>query len=93
MQRISVRKLIPHKELSLRNGGIAANGFKTMTEDSWTGPLIAEVGKDYGFTLDTPLCEFSEKALDVLMYGTRDGKKYDVSGKQDANEQFSALIT
>ena len=78
MQRISVRKLIPHKELSLREGGIAANGFKTMTEDSWTGPLLAAVGKDYGFTLDTPLSEFSERALDVLMYGTRDGKKYDV---------------
>ncbi|MBR2650076.1 MAG: excinuclease ABC subunit UvrA [Clostridia bacterium] len=78
MQRISVRKLIPHKELSLREGGIAANGFKTMTEDSWTGPLLAAVGKDYGFTLDTPLSEFSERALDVLMYGTGDGKKYDV---------------
>ena len=78
MQRISVRKLLPHKHLSLREGAIAANGFKTMTEDSWTGPLIAEVGKDYGFTLDTPISEFSEKALDVLMYGTRDGKKYDV---------------
>ncbi len=78
MQRISVRKLLPHKHLSLRDGAIAANGFKTMTEDSWTGPLIAEVGKDYGFTLDTPISEFSEKALDVLMYGTRDGKKYDV---------------
>ena len=78
MQRISVRKLLPHKELSLRDGAIAANGFKTMTEDSWTGPLLAEVGKDYGFTLDTPISEFSEKALDVLMYGTRDGKKYDV---------------
>ena len=78
MQRISVRKLIPHKHLSLREGGIAANGFKTMTEDSWTGPVLAAVGKDYGFTLDTPLSDFSEKALDVLMYGTKDGKKYDV---------------
>ena len=49
-----------------------------MTEDSWTGPLIAAVGNDYGFTLDTPISEFSDKALDVLMYGTRDGKKYNV---------------
>ena len=78
MQRISVRKLIPDKELTLRDGGIAANGFKTMTEDSWTGPLVAAVGEDYGFTLDTPLKDFSEEALDVLMYGTRDGRKYDV---------------
>ena len=78
MQRISVRKLLPHKELSLRGGAIAANGFKTMTEDSWTGPLIAEVGKEYGFDLDTPISEFSEEALRVLMYGTGNDKKYDV---------------
>ncbi|MBQ3016521.1 MAG: excinuclease ABC subunit UvrA [Clostridia bacterium] len=78
MQRISVRKLLPHKHLSLREGAIAANGFKTMTEDSWTGPLLVEVGKDYGFTLDTPISDFSEEAINVLMYGDGTGKKYDV---------------
>ena len=72
MQRISVKKLIPHKELSLRDGGIAVNGFKTMTEDSWTGPLVAAVGDLYGFTLNTPLKDFTDEQLDVLMYGTGD---------------------
>jgi len=72
MQQISVEKLLPRKELSLREGAIAANGFKTMTEDSWTGPLLAEVGKDFGFTLDTPLSEYSEQAVQALMYGTGD---------------------
>ena len=78
MQRISVRKLLPHKNLSLREGAIAANGFKTMTEDSWTGPLLVAVGEDYGFTLDTPISEFSDEALNTLMYGDKSGKKYDV---------------
>ena len=78
MQRISVKKLIPHKNLSLRDGGIAVNGFKTMTEDSWTGPLLARVGEDYGFTLDTPLSEYSEQAMNVLMYGTG-AKRYSVT--------------
>ena len=77
MQRISVKKLIPDKTLPLRDGGIAANGFKTLTEDSWTGPLVAAVGKDYGFTLDTPVGEFSEEAIQALMYGTGD-KLYSV---------------
>ena len=76
-QQISEKKLIPHPELSLRDGGIAANGFKTLTEDSWTGPLVAAVGEDYGFTLDTPLSDFSEEAMCALMYGTGD-KKYTV---------------
>ncbi len=76
-QQVSVNKLVPHPELSLRDGGIAANGFKTMTEDSWTGPLVAAVGKDYGFTLDTPLRDFTEEQMNALMYGSGD-KKYSV---------------
>ncbi len=90
MQRISVKKLIPHKHLTLRDGGIAANGFKTLTEDSWTGPLIAAVGEDYGFTLDTPLRDFSDEAMNVLMYGAG-SKKYHVTryfGGQ-AKEQYT----
>ena len=75
MQMVSVKKVLTHPELSLRDGAIAANGFKTMTEDSWTGPLIAAVGEELGFTLDTPVCEFSEEAFNALMYGTGD-KKY-----------------
>ena len=77
MQRISVPKLIPDKSLSLRDGGLAVNGFKTMTEDSWTGPLIAAVGEAYGFTLDMPLSDFSEENMNILMYGTGN-RRYDV---------------
>ena len=77
MQRVSVEKLLPRPELSLREGAIAANGFKSMTEDSWTGPLVAAVGMDYGFTLDTPISEFSDEAIKALMYGTGE-KKYRV---------------
>ena len=78
MQRVSVKKLVPHKHLSLRDGGIAVNGFKTMTEDSWTGPLLVKVGEDFGFTLDTPLADFSEEAMNALMYGTG-ARRYSVT--------------
>ena len=77
MQRVSVKKMIPHPELSLRDGGIAVNGLKTMTEDSWTGPVVAAVVEYMGFTLDTPLCDFTEEQMHALMYGTGD-KKYAV---------------
>ena len=76
-QMISVPKLTPNKSLSLRDGGLAVNGFKTMTEDSWNGPLIQAVGEHYGFTLDTPLEDFSDEAMTALMHGTGD-RKYDV---------------
>ena len=78
MQRISEKKLIPHKHLSLRDGGIAVNGFKSMTEDSWTGPLLAKVGECFGFTLDTPLGDYSKEAMHALMYGTG-ARRYSVT--------------
>ncbi len=77
MQRISVKRLTPHMELSLRDGGIAVNGFKTMTEDSWTGPLVAAVGEIYGFTLDTPLKDYTEEQFNILMFGSG-SRKYTV---------------
>ena len=96
MQRISVSKLIPNKELTLRDGGIAVNGFKTLTEDSWTGPLIAAVGKDFGFNLDMPLSEFSEEAMRVLMYGAGT-RKYNVTryfggSAKEQNTTFDGIV-
>ncbi len=66
---VSESKIIPDKSLSLREGAIVCNGFKTMEEDGWIGPLILAVGKDYGFDLDTPICDYSEQAYRVLLYG------------------------
>ena len=77
MQTISVKKMIPFPNLSLREGGVAVNGFRTMTEDSWTGPLVIEVGKDYGFDIDMPLSDFTDEQMKVLMYGAG-SKKYTV---------------
>ena len=77
MQVISERKVIPDRSLSLRGGAIAVNGFKTMEEASWNGPLIEAVGAEYGFTLDTPIEEFSEEALQALLRGTGE-KRYQV---------------
>ena len=70
MRRISVARIIPNKNLSLHDGAIAVNGFKSLEEESWNGPLFIEVGKRHGFDLDTPLSEFSDEAMRVLLYGT-----------------------
>ena len=66
----SADRIIPDKSLTLREGAIQVNGFKSLDEDSWMGPLIAVVGQKYGFDLDTPIKDFSPEALDKLLYGT-----------------------
>ena len=75
MQTISAQKIIPDTSLSLRDGAVDVNGFKSLGVDgSWSGPLVEEVGKTHGFTLDTKICDYSDEALHALLYGTGDEK-------------------
>ncbi len=78
MQRVAVQKLIPHPEMSLKQGAIQVNGFKTLDEDSWNGPLFEAVGQYVGYTMDQPVSTFSKDALHALYYGTGD-KTYTVT--------------
>ena len=78
LQNLSPEKIIPDRSLSLRAGAIVVNGFKSIYEESWYGPLYEAVGMDYGFTIDTPICEYSDEAFHALMYGVQ-GKSYYVT--------------
>ena len=66
---VSPELIIPDKSLSLYGGAIAVNGFKSIEQGSYYGSVLAELGKKYGFTLHTPIKDFSEKALEGLLYG------------------------
>ena len=77
MNVLSVDKMIPDRSLSLSEGAIAVNGFKTLEEESWNGPLFAAVGQKFGFTMNTPLEKFTEKQMDILLHGSGD-EKYDI---------------
>ncbi len=71
-RRIDVERIIPDKSLTIREGAIAVNGFKSMDEDTWNGPLFSAVGARHGFDVDTPIESFSKSAYDVLMNGSGD---------------------
>ena len=78
LRTLSPDKLIPDRSLSLRQGAVVCNGFKSMEDDSWMGPLFAAVGAEYGFDLDTPIEEYSVAGYRALLYGTGD-RQYTVS--------------
>jgi excinuclease ABC subunit A len=77
LQIISYDRIIPDKTKSLDEGAIVVNGFKSLDEDSWMGPLIEAVGERHGFTLSMPIEKYSEHALDVLLGGSG-SEKYHV---------------
>ena len=94
---VSPRKLIPDFSRSLRQGAVQCNGFKTCDESTWMGPLIAKVGEAYGFTLDTPLSDYSQEAYQALLYGTGKQKyhviRYYDGVKHDQTVAFDGIVS
>ncbi len=72
LRTVSFDLVCPDKSLSLGQGAIAVNGFKSIESSTWTAPLYTAVGKKHGFDLSTPICEYSKEALDALLNGTGD---------------------
>lgn len=66
--------IIPNKKLSIRDGAIRASGWSNAEGGTIAQMYYEALGKKYGFTLDTPICDFSKKALDALLYGTKGQK-------------------
>ena len=67
---VDKEKLIPNPDLSIRKGGLAPAG--EYKAGSWIFKQLESIGLKYGFTLDTPMKEISDEALDVILYGTNE---------------------
>ncbi len=67
---VDKEKLIPNPNLSLRKGGLAPTG--EYKAGSWIFKQLEAIGLKYGYTLDTPLKDLSDEALDVILYGTNE---------------------
>ena len=59
--------IAPNKGLSLNEGGVIP--WKSAYRQEQYGPKLKKLGKLHGFTLDTPLADFSPEAWDDLFYG------------------------
>lgn len=71
---ISPSMIIPDRKLSIRQGAIKATGWSAKDSSSIAGMYYEALGKKYGFTLDTPIEDFSYEAYDALLYGTKGEK-------------------
>jgi excinuclease ABC subunit A len=64
---IDIRKLIPDPLLSIRKGGIEPLGkYKNV----WIFWQIEAIAEKNGFTLDTPIRDIPEEALNKVLYGS-----------------------
>ena len=72
LRTVSFDLICPDRSLSLADGAVAVNGFKSLDDSTWTAPLYEAVGERHGFTLDMPIKDYSKAALDALLNGTGD---------------------
>ncbi|MGI5874849.1 MAG: excinuclease ABC subunit UvrA [Bacillota bacterium] len=59
--------IIPDKSLSINEGAILTLNIGNMY--GWYYQCIQSLGREYGFSLDTPIRDFTKKQLDALLYG------------------------
>ena len=81
--KIDPDRIIPNRKLSIAEGAIRASGWSSAEQGSISRMYYDALGKRFGFTLDTPLSDFSEEAMDALLYGTK-GEPLELSVKRFA---------
>lgn len=96
LQIASHEKIVPDETLSLRNGAVKCLGFYSLGDDSYSDAVVTEVGKLYGFDLDTPICNISEEGKRALYYGCGD-KVFEVvhkskRGYSKTYEKFEGIV-
>ncbi|MBO7277617.1 MAG: excinuclease ABC subunit UvrA [Bacteroidales bacterium] len=64
---VELDKIIPDKSKSIMQGGLLPIGKPNM--NSWFIKQLQVLGKKYGFDLNTPFKDYSEEAMNVLLYG------------------------
>ncbi len=73
-QVIDPELILPNKDLSILQGGIKANGWNSLTEDSFAMTYYRALNKKYGIPLDKPIKDMSKEHIDILLYGTKGEK-------------------
>ncbi len=89
--------MIPDRSVSLNDGAIIVMGWQSSGKDgSFTHAILEALSKEYKFSLDVPFEELSDKAQEVIIYGTG-GHSVKVTYKGQRGEgvydvQFEGLI-
>ncbi len=68
--KIDPDRVIPNRSLSIKEGAIQASGWGNAEPGTIARMYYDALGKKYGFTVETPIKDFSEEALHALFRGS-----------------------
>ncbi|MCR5311399.1 MAG: excinuclease ABC subunit UvrA [Lachnospiraceae bacterium] len=70
--------IIPDESLSLNEGAIVMNGWKSISDPkSWLHAIMVSLTKIYRFSMDTPFKDYPERIKNLLWYGNG-GEKFKI---------------
>ncbi len=73
-KKISPELIIPNPELSIKQGAVKASGWSTTDPGSIAMMYFKGIADHYGHSIDEPLSNWSDEAVDAILYGTGDIK-------------------
>ena len=75
LTKVDPAAVIPDPSLSLNEGAISVSGWNSADDGGTMAHMYLEgLAEKYGFSLDTPVRDLPESALDKVLYGTRNEK-------------------
>ncbi|MAG60818.1 excinuclease ABC subunit A [archaeon] len=83
--------IIPNKKLSIIDGAIA---IYSKMDNKWRSQQIAVVGKQSGFDIFTPIKDYTEKQLQILLYGTTEKirGRWSTGARMHMDQGFEGII-
>lgn len=73
-KKISPELIIPNPGLSIKQGAVKASGWSTTDPGSIAMMYFKGIADHYGYSIDEPLSNWSDEAVDAILYGTGDIK-------------------
>ncbi|MCK5637652.1 MAG: excinuclease ABC subunit UvrA, partial [Flavobacteriaceae bacterium] len=77
VQEINLSKILPNKNLSIKNGGIAPLGEQ---KNSWIFKQLSHIAEKYSFSLSDPINKIPKEALEIILYGGKE--KLEINSKE-----------
>ena len=90
LMKIDPAIVIPDRSLSLNQGAIQVSGWNSGEFDSMAHTYLTALSEQYGFSLNTPVKDLPESALNILLYGTNGEKVKIHYTRGDGGGTFSA---
>ncbi len=77
VHEVNLNKIIPNKQLSIKNGGLAPLGEE---KKSWIFKQLGHIADKFSFSLSDPISKIPKEAMELILHGGKD--KLEINSKE-----------